>query len=78
MAQDEKYGQVDIPGVPDDEPVFILRGRDQATPDTIRDYADIALEGGSPPEFCQQAVELAKKIEAWQQEDPDNRMKIAD
>ena len=78
MAQDNKYGQIDIPGVPDDEPVFVLRGRDPATPDTIRDYADIAMENGSPSAHCQGAVERAKEIEAWQNHNPETNMKIAD
>lgn len=38
MAQDLKYGDVDIPGVPDDEPVFILRARDVLSEATISDY----------------------------------------
>ncbi|KPL21773.1 MAG: hypothetical protein AMJ75_09310 [Phycisphaerae bacterium SM1_79] len=28
MAQSEKYGWLDIPGIPTDEPVFIVRAQD--------------------------------------------------
>lgn len=42
MARDNKYGQVDIPGVPDDEPVFILRAQDDLALHTITRYRNTA------------------------------------
>ena len=28
MAYDNKYGEIEVPGVPDNEPIFILRAQD--------------------------------------------------
>lgn len=39
MAQAGKYGKPRITGIPDDEPVFILRARDALALDTITAYA---------------------------------------
>lgn len=71
MAQDSKYGQVDIPGIPDDEPVFILRGKDLATPDAVRGYADFANDEGSSAEFCNSVLVRADEIQNWQDEHTD-------
>lgn len=71
MAKDAKYGQIDIPGVPDDEPVFILRGQDKCTSQTIRQYADCAQRVGSPSEHHSSARRQADAIEEWQSENPD-------
>lgn len=38
MALDSKYGQVTVPGIPDDEPIFILRAQDATAISTIEDY----------------------------------------
>lgn len=40
MAIEKKYGKLDIPGIPDDEPVFVLRAQDAYALDTLRDYFD--------------------------------------
>lgn len=55
MAIEKKYGKLDIPGIPDDEPVFVIRAQDAYALDTLRDYFDrrrdpYLLVGGSPPE----------------------------
>lgn len=38
MAIDLKYGEIDIPGVPDDMPVFILLAKDVTALSTIERY----------------------------------------
>lgn len=44
MARDKKYGQIDIPGLPEDEPVFILRARDDLALHTITRYRNSASQ----------------------------------
>lgn len=77
MAIDSKYGQVSIPGIPDDEPIFVLRGQDLATPQTINNYADNAIGNGSPPEHAESARRRSSEIREWQQENAD-QVKAAD
>lgn len=77
MAIDSKYGSIDIPGIPENEPVFILRGQDKATPTTIHDYSVNARHFGSSSEHCQHAKGAANQIASWQDANPDN-VKIAD
>ena len=71
MARDAKYGDVDIPGIPDDEPVFILRGQDKCTPQVVRQYAESAQRSGSPTEHHASARRQADAIDEWQKENPD-------
>ena len=40
MAIDSKYGYIDIPGIPDDMPVFIVIGRDPIGGPTVKFYTD--------------------------------------
>lgn len=39
MAIDTKYGKVAVPGIPDNEPVFILRAQDLLALPTILHYS---------------------------------------
>jgi len=68
MARDTKYGDFDIPGIPDDEPVFIIRGKDRCAPQTLRQYAENAERAGSPSEHHASARRQADAIEEWQKE----------
>lgn len=77
MAVDAKYGEVEIPGVPDDEPVFILRGQDRATPQTIMEYANNAVTVGADAEHAERAREASSELRRWQEANPD-RVKIPD
>jgi hypothetical protein len=38
MAIDNKYGRLDIPGIPENEPVFVLRAQDSFALPTIIYY----------------------------------------
>lgn len=38
MATSGKYGKLDIPGIGDNEPVFILRAQDKLAADAIKLY----------------------------------------
>ena len=42
MAISGKYGKVDIPGVGENEPVFVLRAQDTLAPTTIKMYRALA------------------------------------
>jgi len=48
MALSTKYGEVDIPGIPEDEPVFILRAQDTLATSTIEMYRALAASHGAP------------------------------
>lgn len=52
--------------IPDDEPVFLLRGQDAATPAAIRAWADSALDLGSDREMVAEVRRWADAIDAWQ------------
>ena len=76
MAHDLKYGKVDIAGIPDDEPVFIIRAKDRAAAPAIREYAWIAEEAGASEEFKDSIVEhVIPVFTRWQ---ADNQTKVPD
>jgi hypothetical protein len=39
MAIDKKYGTISVPGIPDDEPIFILRAKDSLAVPAITNYS---------------------------------------
>ena len=47
MAISEKYGKFEISGIPDDEPVFILRAQDRLAEHAIDMYRSLAASHGS-------------------------------
>ena len=51
--------------IPDDEPVFLVRGQDAVGAATVRAWADMAQDAGAAPEIVQIAREHAKKMAAW-------------
>lgn len=48
MAISGKYGKLKIPGVGEDEPVFVLRAQDRLAPHAIEMYRVLAESHGSP------------------------------
>lgn len=52
--------------IPEDEPVFLLRGCDAATPDAVRAWANTAQDLGSDREMVASVRRWADQIEAWQ------------
>jgi hypothetical protein len=48
MAISGKYGKIEIRGVGDDEPVFVLRAQDRLAPHAIEMYGALAESHGSP------------------------------
>ncbi len=71
MAKDTKYGDVSIPGIPDDEPVFIMRAKDSCAPQAINQYAELAIVAGSPSEFAAACRRVATQFREWQGENQD-------
>ena len=60
---------VDLDGlIPEDEPVFFVRGRDKAAVAAARFYATEVKRLGGPDHVVQRAADQADAIEAWQRE----------
>lgn len=51
--------------IPDDEPVFLVRGQDVVGAATVRAWADMAQDAGAAPEIVRIAREHADKMAAW-------------
>ena len=51
--------------IPDDEPVFLVRGQDVNGGGTVRFWAYMALGSGADPEIVRIAREHADKMDAW-------------
>lgn len=52
----------------EDEPVFVVRGRDVAAPRTIEAWATIAVAHGAHPRVLDQARAWAARVRRWQQD----------
>lgn len=52
--------------IPAGEPVFLIRGKDKASPGAARAYAELAKALGAPPNVIQRALDQADAMEAWQ------------
>lgn len=51
--------------IPDDEPVFLLRGQDIFAATTVRHWASLVVSKGGDPEIARVAREHADKMDAW-------------
>ena len=56
--------------IPDDEPVFLLRGQDAAAATAVRAYADQNDRCGGDPEISKSARDQAVAMDAWQPSRP--------
>lgn len=54
--------------IPQDEPVFLLRGQDVAAPGAVRAWADLNEVAGGDREMTISALKQAHDMEAWQAE----------
>lgn len=77
MAQETKYGDIEVPGIPKDEPIFILRSQDGVSLDTIRFYAREASRQGCSTEFVEAVLVCASEFSDWQSAHP-SKVKIPD
>ena len=64
-AYDLKYGTLEIPGIGDGEPIFIIRARDALAVGVLDEYIYFADEAGLSE--ITDGVQLAKEqFESWQ------------
>ncbi len=77
MAQDGKYGNVEIPGIPDDEPVFILRAQDEQAEQTIDFYGQLSAENERRQEFIDGVSGRLEEFRRWATENPE-KVKLPD
>ena len=61
----------------DDEPAFVLRGRDKLAADAILGYAAACREAGCPEEHLTQVHEAVSRFDRFAEQHPD-RMKLPD
>jgi hypothetical protein len=52
--------------IPDDEPVFLLRAKDQTAPDVVRYWAMRAAAASAEPRMVKSALLHADEMEQWQ------------
>lgn len=79
MALSTKYGKVTFErgDFEDDEPVFVIRGKDKLAPEGIMAYEQEADGGGASEEFLAAVREEAVRAEVWQADHPD-KVKMPD
>lgn len=77
MAVSLKYGQVAIAGVPDDEPVFVIRAQDVAAPAAISAYKAEVRKHGAPAHLLMGADRMLSEVTSWQFSHP-GRVKVPD
>ena len=63
----EDYDRIQDPAglIPEDEPVFLIRGQDKAGADTVRDWAQHNLDVGGDPRLSLLATQHADLMDAW-------------
>lgn len=54
--------------IPEDEPVFLVRGQDAAAPSTVEHWAAEAANRGADPIIVMAAYEQATAMRDWQRE----------
>ncbi len=64
------YDRIQDPSgrIPDDEPVFLLRGQDLAAPYALHAYADELMRLRADPELIQRVLKQADEMQRWQAE----------
>jgi hypothetical protein len=56
--------------IPEDEPVFLIRGRDKVAAIALRAYGQAHAAAGGDPRVSQRAYDQAEAIEAYQRTHP--------
>jgi hypothetical protein len=51
--------------IPEDEPVFLIRGQDRVGATAVRLYAALAEEAGADPELVQRCRDWADRMAEW-------------
>ena len=61
------YDRIQDPAglIPEDEPVFLLRGQDIHAPDTLRCYANAVAANGGDPKMVELVRRQADLMDLW-------------
>lgn len=64
----EDYDRIQDPAglIPEDEPVFLLRGQDVAAPAAVEAWANLAYANGADSKIVEAAREQASDMLLWQ------------
>lgn len=64
----EDYNRIQDPAglIPENEPVFLIRGQDLAAPQTLREWARVAEAYGADKEICKAALRQADEMVEYQ------------
>ena len=65
MAVSGKYGHLNIPGIGDNEPVFVLRAQDKLAKPLIKIYHELVNSHGCHREFREGILEEHKRFDMW-------------
>jgi len=52
--------------IPNDEPVFLIRGQDVVAPEVLRFWAKTAEQAGAKPDIVELVLKQAEAMEVWQ------------
>ena len=65
----EDYNRIQDPEglIPEDEPVFLLRGQDELAPGILIRWAEELLSRGGDPEMAQMVADHANEMITWQE-----------
>ena len=64
MANENKYGQINIQGIPENEPIFVFRAQDALATIAIRFYQELRRSAGDREGAAD--IELAiKRFNTW-------------
>lgn len=74
------YNRIQDPAglIPDDEPVFLLRGQDIAAPEAIEAWVREARTQGADEAILDAATAQAEEMRAWQGQGLQGRWKVPD
>ena len=63
----EDYNRIQDPAglIPEDEPVFLIRGQDFVAPEAVEAWADLAESAGAEPGMVQSARDQAHEMRLW-------------
>lgn len=76
MANALKYGQVDISGIPEDEPVFVVRAQDVLSLPLVAEYRKLCMGAGCDRTHLAAVDDVHAAVRQWQ--NGNNRVKVPD
>lgn len=64
-GRDDWDAMIRVAGIPEQEPVFVLRAQDPSAAQAVREWAHLALQAGAPESIVEQALRQAERMDAW-------------